>query len=553
MSRRLKSLTGRLRRSERPGAPATDPEAAAPAASEPEPQPLEIAPNDPVIGLFESAEGPVDLDGLELDSPALEQMREAGIKLAVPLVSQGELIGVLNLGPRLSEQDYSSDDRKLLANLAAQAAPAVRVGQLVRQQEAEVRSRERIDQELRVAQLIQQNFLPKQLPDLPGWQVAAFYRPAREVGGDFYDFIEIEGDRLGIVIGDVTDKGVPAAMVMAATRSVLRASAQRLGAPGEVLARVNDQLCPDMPDKMFVTCFYAVLERESGRLRFANAGHDVPYLGTPAGEVEELRARGMPLGLMPGMSYEEKEMTLAPGDTALLYSDGLAEAHDPEREMFGSPRVKDLTAGRRAGSDLIDLLLSELDRFTGPSWEQEDDITLVTLSRSGGAGMAADIEGTELASAVSSNGADRTLTEFEVASAEGNERGAMERVAAAVAELGLPASRLERLKTAVAEATMNAMEHGNGYRPELAVTVRVLASEEALRVRITDHGGDQPIPAADTPDLEAKLAGEQKPRGWGLFLIEQMVDEMRVSSDESHHTVELGLNLRGDEDGDWRD
>ncbi|MBA3422010.1 MAG: SpoIIE family protein phosphatase [Thermoleophilaceae bacterium] len=552
MSARLRSLAGRLRRPERAEATASEPELAA-TAPEAESPPLDIAPNDPIIGLFESAEGPVDLDGLELDSPALEQLRAAGIKLAVPLVSQGELIGVLNLGPRLSEQDYSSDDRKLLANLAAQAAPAVRVGQLVREQEAEARSRERIEQELAVAQLIQQNFLPKQLPDLPGWQVAAFYRPAREVGGDFYDFIELGEGRLGIVIGDVTDKGVPAAMVMAATRSVLRASAQRLEAPGEVLARVNDQLCPDMPDKMFVTCFYAVLERESGRLRFANAGHDVPYLGTPAGEVEELRARGMPLGLMPGMIYEEKEATLGPGDTALLYSDGLAEAHDPEREMFGFPRVKGLTGSRQTGHDLIDSLLTELDRFTGPGWEQEDDITLVTLSRSGGAAMAASTHATELASAVSSNGADRTLTEFEVASAEGNERGAMERVAAAVAELGLPASRLERLKTAVAEATMNAMEHGNGYRPELAVTVRVLASEEALRVRITDHGGDQPIPAAGTPDLEAKLAGEQKPRGWGLFLIEQMVDEMRVSSDESHHTVELGLNLRGDEDGDWRD
>jgi len=569
MSPRLKSLTGRLRRSERARAPATDPESTAPAAPETESQPLDIAPNDPIIGLFESAEGPVDLDDLELESSALEQMREAGIKLAVPLVSQGELIGVLNLGPRLSEQDYSSDDLKLLANLAAQAAPAVRVGQLVREQEAEARSRERIKQELKVAQLIQQNFLPKQLPDLPGWQVAAYYRPAREVGGDFYDFIELEDGRLGIVIGDVTDKGVPAAMVMAATRSVLRASAQRLGAPGEVLARVNDQLCPDMPDKMFVTCFYAVLEQESGRLRFANAGHDCPYLGTPAGEVEELRARGMPLGLMPGMAYEEKEATLGPGDTALLYSDGLAEAHDPEREMFGFPRVKGLTGSRRTGHDLIDALLSELDRFTGPGWEQEDDITLVTLSRSGGVAVAAEIQAAELASAGSSNGAegalipaskvgveqgaDRTLTEFEVASAEGNERGAMERVAEAVAGLGLPPSRLERLKTAVAEATMNAMEHGNRYQPELAVTVRVLASEDALRVRITDHGGDEPMPVVDTPNLEAKLAGEQKPRGWGLFLIEQMVDEMRVSTDESHHTVELGLNLRGDDDGDRRD
>jgi Stage II sporulation protein E (SpoIIE)/GAF domain len=309
MARGLRAVTRRIRRGERqPDAAAATPQAA-PAS---EPAPVEIAPNDPIIGYFQTATGAVDVDALELESPALEALRAAGVKLAVPLVSQGELIGVLNLGPRLSEQDYSGDDRKLLDNLAAQAAPAVRVGQLVRQQEAEVRDRERIEQELKVATLIQQNFLPKELPDLSGWQVAAYYRPAREVGGDFYDFIELDDDKLGIVIGDVTDKGVPAAMVMAATRSVLRASAQRLMAPGEVLERVNELLVPDMPEKMFVTCFYAVLERKSGKLSFANAGHDVPYLGTPDGEVHELRARGMPLGLMPGMDYEEAEITLAP-------------------------------------------------------------------------------------------------------------------------------------------------------------------------------------------------------------------------------------------------
>ena len=136
---------------------------------------MDIAPNDPLLAYFATASGAVDVDALELDSPALRELRAAGVKLAVPLVSQGELIGVLNLGPRLSEQDYSSDDRKLLDNLAAQAAPALRVGQLVREQEAEAVTRQRFEQELEVARLIQQNFLPKELPELPGWQVAAYY------------------------------------------------------------------------------------------------------------------------------------------------------------------------------------------------------------------------------------------------------------------------------------------------------------------------------------------------------------------------------------------
>ena len=243
-----------------------------------EPSPVDIAPNDPIIAFFQSAAGAIDIEGLELESPALDQLRAAGVKLVVPLVTQGELIGLLNLGPRLSDQEYSGDDRRLLESLAAQAAPAVRVGQLVREQEAEIRSRERLDQELAVARLIQQNFLPRQVPELDGWGVAADYRPAREVGGDFYDFIDLPDGRLGIVIGDVTDKGVPAALVMAATRSVLRASAQRLLEPGAVLERVNEHLCPDIPENMFVTCLYGVLEPDTGRLVFANAGHNLPVM-----------------------------------------------------------------------------------------------------------------------------------------------------------------------------------------------------------------------------------------------------------------------------------
>jgi len=224
------------------------------AASTDDVPPVDLAPNDPLLAYLQAASGAVDIEALQLDSPGLRAMKDAGVKLAVPLVSQGELIGVLSLGPRRSEQEYSTDDRKLLDKLAAQAAPALRVGQLVRQQQAEARTRQRFEQELEVARLIQQNFLPKQLPELPGWEIAALYRPAREVGGDFYDVIPLAEGQVGFVVGDVTDKGVPAALVMAATRSVLRASAQRLVEPGAVLERVNEHLCPDMPEKMFVTC-----------------------------------------------------------------------------------------------------------------------------------------------------------------------------------------------------------------------------------------------------------------------------------------------------------
>jgi serine phosphatase RsbU (regulator of sigma subunit) len=252
------------------------------------------------------------------------------------------------------------------------------MGQLAEAQQIEARRRERFEQELLVAQLIQQQFLPKSLPDLPGWQLTAFYRPARTVGGDFYDCIELPDGRAMIVVGDVTDKGVPAALVMASTHSLLRSAAPRLLAPGPTLAQVNELLCGDIPAQMFVTCMALVLDPRTGRIDYANAGHDLPYLRTADGVVE-LRARGMPLGLMPGMRYDEEHTTLMPGDHLLLHSDGLAEAHDERRQMFGFPRVAEL-AGRNAnGQDLIDLCLSELTRFCGPEQEQEDDITLVTL------------------------------------------------------------------------------------------------------------------------------------------------------------------------------
>jgi serine phosphatase RsbU (regulator of sigma subunit) len=227
--------------------------------------------------------------------------------------------------------------------------------------------------------VIQQTLLPKSAPEIEGYQIAAYYQPAREVGGDFYDFFELGDGRLGIVVGDASGKGIPAALVMASTRSVLRAVAQRGGVvPRQALAETNEILYPDIPPNTFVTCFYAILDPKSGRLLYANAGHDLPYLRRDGG-ADELRAMGMPLGLMPGMSYEEKEIVLQAGDAALFYSDGLVEAHDPNGEMFGFPRLRALIAEHDEESSLGDFLLEELHSFTGGEWEQEDDITLLTL------------------------------------------------------------------------------------------------------------------------------------------------------------------------------
>ena len=249
--------------------------------------------------------------------------------------------------------------------------------------EQERTARERVEQELQVARRIQQATLPTEVPDLEGWEISPYYRPAREVGGDFYDFLELEDGRLGFVVGDATGKGVPAALVMSITCGMLEAVSEGLdpSSPGQVLTQVNEALSARIPTNMFVTCFYAILDPKSGHLSYANAGHDLPYLRRGSDAVE-LRARGMPLGLMPGMTYEEGEGALREGESVLFYSDGVVEAHDPKGEMFGFPRLQTLIAEHSEKRTLGDFLLDELYSFVGEGWEQEDDITLLTLRRS---------------------------------------------------------------------------------------------------------------------------------------------------------------------------
>jgi len=205
--------------------------------------------------------------------------------------------------------------------------------------------------------------------------------------------------------------------------------------------------------------------------------------------------------------------------------------------MFGFPRLKETVGKVPGGQALIDRVLSDLDEFCGAGVEQEDDITMVTLERSGGErGKYAE-------------GEERVLAEFQLTSRPGEEREAISRVSSAVRGLDIDPLRLERLGTAVGEATMNAMEHGNEYRPELPVSIRVVKLPDQIRVKVSDSGGEGELQPAEKPDLEAKLEGRQTPRGWGLFLIDKMVDEVNVTSDGGH-TLELIMRLGGGIDGD---
>ena len=296
---------------------------------------------------------------------------------------RGELIGMAPSGRELASMAifiHRISGGKIAEEWGAGTAGSELMGQRLEQERID---RERVEQELLVARRIQQASLPKEVPQLEGWQIAPYYQPAREVGGDFYDFFELEGGKVGLAVGDATGKGMPAALAVTASSSMLRAVAQALGSssPGEALERVNETLLARIPQNMFVTCFYCILDPHSGSLTYANAGHDLPYLWH-SGECEELRARGMPLGLMPGMRYEEKEIVLDAGQSVLFYSDGLVEAHDPQGEMFGFPRLQALISEYAQEVSLGEFLLEQLYSFVGEGWEQEDDITLLTLRRS---------------------------------------------------------------------------------------------------------------------------------------------------------------------------
>lgn len=352
---------------------------------------ISIPDDDALIAYLLDHPNTLEVDRVPVNSPLLQDLKLRSADVLMPLVSQGELVGLLILGSHLKGERYSSEELTLLDTLIPQVGPALRVALLVQEQKEQVRQRERIEQEqvreherieqeLQTARSIQHAFLPRDVPAFPGWRFAPYYQPARDVGGDFYDFLPLEDGRIGLIIGDVSGKGIPAALLMATVHTMLRTAVQGTLSPGAVLARVNELLTAEIPEGMFVTCFFALLDPASGHLCYANAGHEPPYR-QHEGSAAELRATGMPLGMLPGTRYDEYEITLAPGDSLLFYSDGLVEAHNPASEMFGFPRLQRILTEQTDGVPLIDMLLSELQSFTGEQSEQEDDVTLLTVQR----------------------------------------------------------------------------------------------------------------------------------------------------------------------------
>jgi len=299
--------------------------------------------------------------------------------LAVPLSIKDDVLGVLGL----EEADVPSRSRarrmEIITGVARQAALAVQNDRFQRERA----EHERLERELQLAHEIQQTFMPDRWPDLSGWELAFTWRAARQVAGDFYDFFELPGGRLGLVIADVADKGMPAALFMALTRTLIRAAALEETSPAVTLAHVNDLLVPDARQGMFVTAVYAILSLRTEELIYANAGHNLPLLlRSRSQELERLPKGGMALGVLAGVDFEEHTVHLGLGDCVIFYTDGITEAFSPRDEMYGEKRLW-LTiqeADETSAQMLLDAIDEAVTAFVGDG-VLSDDRTLMVLRR----------------------------------------------------------------------------------------------------------------------------------------------------------------------------
>ena len=313
-------------------------------------------------------------------SPPWLEQEDFGGHAVVPLVVEGRSVGALVLNYRHPHLLDEGELRllHLMANQAAMAVEKVRLHQ-------EALKFQVLEKEMALGQEIQNSLLPTCCPEIPGWDLDVYYEPARLVGGDFYDLFELPGEpgRLGIVIADVAGKGVPAALFMALGRTIIRTIALGGRSPAAALERANELILNDSRSELFLTAFYGVLDMNSGRLVYTNAGHNRPlWLQAATGAVQELAARGIVLGSLARIELEECTIDLGPGDLLLLYTDGASEAMDPDHQPFGAERLEAqlVAAGADRPQKILQDVVAAVRAFIGETHPQ-DDITLLALRR----------------------------------------------------------------------------------------------------------------------------------------------------------------------------
>jgi len=298
--------------------------------------------------------------------------------LMLPLQTRGEMLGIMIVGYADEPHRLSGRWMNILTGIANQAAIAVESDRLTR----EAAEQERLAHELEVAQEIQTSFLPESCPALPGWEIAAHWRSARRVGGDFYDFLRLPNGHLGLVIADVADKGIPAALFMALSRTLVRVAALTGRGPAKALERANQLILSDARSDLFVTIFYAAIDTTTGQMLYTNAGHNPPLLVRANRQVETLRCPGIALGVLEEIQLQERETFLAPGDMLVLYTDGVTEAINADEDEFGVERLIEIVTARRRepASEILAHVDQAVTTFVAGQ-PQFDDVTLVIARR----------------------------------------------------------------------------------------------------------------------------------------------------------------------------
>ncbi|CAG0936766.1 Phosphoserine phosphatase RsbU [Thermoflexales bacterium] len=299
--------------------------------------------------------------------------------VVVPLRGRTELVGALLVDGRTAELLRSQRRLNILNGIASQASTSIESVQLL----ADLAMRQVLEHELDLAREIQKSFLPECCPEVPGYELAAAWRSARRVGGDFYDFMLLANGNVGIAIADVADKGVPAALFMALSRTLVRATSMSGRTPSDALRRTNTLIISDARSDLFVTVFYGVLHPRSGSFTYANAGHNPPlWLNVRSGTVQRLHQHGMALGVIPDTPLSEHSIQIEPGDVLALYTDGVTEALNVEGEEFGVERLEAVVQAHAAGSaeEVVAAIEAAVDEFVGNE-PPFDDFTLVVLKR----------------------------------------------------------------------------------------------------------------------------------------------------------------------------
>ncbi|MDF1791466.1 MAG: SpoIIE family protein phosphatase [Thalassobaculaceae bacterium] len=398
----------------------------------------------------------------------------------------------------------------------------------------------RVAEELRITQRMQISILPTQALEMDGARVFARMIPAREVGGDFYDFMNIDDHRIAVVIGDVSGKGVPAAFFMAVARTVLRRLALAGGAPGETLASANDELCEVNPLELFVTAFVGILDRRDGSFVYANAGHNPPCLISRDGEVTFLeRTGGMALGVMPDLPQGERSITIAPGEAVFLYTDGVTEAFDANGVQFEEERMLAVLKQKVAGETLVERMINAVERFSDGA-ERSDDVTVLSLDRT-----ASEAPDTTVGAPVPDPAAAETTLVIIVANRSEELGRLAETVGRFAEENELSPRAAMQLDMAIEEIVSNVIKYGfdTGDVREDAVELSLKLTAGRLAIRVADRG--RPFdPLADAPEPDIGASVEDRPiGGLGVHLVKTVMADLRYTRDDDRNVLDMVLDL----------